>query len=103
MVMTETATNRRRAQPARRDDTIQIRISAQTKAVLNRAAALRGQRLSAFILDSARRQAEEIILDQRAFFLPPEAHDEFLARLDKPAEPAAEVCARLRRKPAWEN
>lgn len=103
--MTETVpTDRRRARDAsRKDDTIQIRTSAETKAILNRAAALRGQRLSEFMLDSARRQAEETILDQRAFFLAPEAHEEFLAMLDGPAEPAAEVRARLRRKPAWES
>ena len=51
--------------PARRkDDVIQIRTSAEAKALLNRAAALRGQKLSEFMLDSARRQAEETILDQ---------------------------------------
>ena len=50
-------------QSVRKDDVIQIRASAETKAVLNRAAALRGQKLSEFMLDSARRQAEEAILD----------------------------------------
>ena len=46
---------------ARKDDVIQIRASAGTKAILNRAAGLRGQKLSEFMLDSARRQAEEMI------------------------------------------
>ena len=56
--------------PARRkDDVIQIRTSAEAKAILNRAATLRGQKLSEFMLQSARRQAEETILDQRTFFL----------------------------------
>ena len=46
-------------QPVRKDDIIQIRAPAETKAMLNRAAQLRGQKLSEFMLDSARRQAEE--------------------------------------------
>jgi Protein of unknown function (DUF1778) len=40
--------------PARRkDDVIQIRALAEAKAILNRAAALRGQELSEFMLESA--------------------------------------------------
>jgi uncharacterized protein (DUF1778 family) len=50
----------------RKDDVIQIRASAQTKALLNRAATLRGQKLSEFMLESARREAEDTILDQRS-------------------------------------
>ncbi len=87
----------------RKDDVIQIRASAATKALLNRAAILRGQKLSEFMLDSARRQAEETILDQRSFFLDPEAHERFLAMLDAPANPTKELRTRMRRKPTWER
>lgn len=87
----------------RKGDVIQIRTSAETKAVLNRAAALRGQKLSEFMLESARRQAEDTILDQRVFFVDPEAHEAFLAMLDAPAKPAAELRARMNRTPAWER
>ncbi|MDE2392039.1 MAG: DUF1778 domain-containing protein, partial [Rhodospirillales bacterium] len=80
---------------ARKDDVIQIRASAETKAILNRAATLRGQKLSEFMLESSRRQAEDTILDQRAFFLDPEAHDAFLAMLDVPAKPSGELRALL--------
>jgi uncharacterized protein (DUF1778 family) len=88
---------------ARKDSLIQIRASAETKAILGRAAELRGQKLSEFMLDSARRQAEEAILDQRAFFLDAEAHDKFLAMLDKPAQPSEAVRARANRKPVWQR
>ncbi len=97
------AAPRRPGAAARKDDVIQIRASAETKAVLNRAATLRGQKLSEFMLDSARRQAEETILDQRAFFLDARAHAQFVAMLDHPAKPANEVRARLRRMPPWER
>jgi uncharacterized protein (DUF1778 family) len=70
----------------RKDDVIQIRASAEAKAILNRAAALRGQKLSEFMLESARRQAEDTLLDQRTFFLDDAAHARFLALLDAPAK-----------------
>ena len=88
---------------ARKDDVIQIRASAGTKAILNRAASLRGQKLSEFMLDSARKQAEETILDQRAFFLDTDAHERFLDLLDAPKKPSEELRARMMRKPAWER
>lgn len=97
------AAERRRVAAPPKDDVIQIRASAETKAMLNRAAALRGQKLSEFMLDSARRQAEEAILDQRAFFLEPEAHEKFLAMLDRPAKPSKELRQRMRRKPPWDR
>jgi uncharacterized protein (DUF1778 family) len=87
----------------RKDDVIQIRASAETKAMLNRAAQLRGQKLSEFMLDSARRQAEEAILDQRVFFLDAKAHDAFLALLDAPAKPNTALRALMARKPAWQR
>ena len=90
-------------EPIRKDDVIQIRASAETKAMLNRAAQLRGQKLSEFMLDSARRQAEEAILDQRVFFLDAKAHDAFLALLDAPAKPNTAIRALMARKPAWQR
>jgi uncharacterized protein (DUF1778 family) len=89
--------------PSRKDDVIQIRASAETKAILTRAAKLRGQKLSEFMLDSARRQAEDTLLDQRVFFLSPKAHEDFLAMLDEPAKDVPELRARLTRPPAWDR
>jgi uncharacterized protein (DUF1778 family) len=86
----------------RKDDVIQIRASADAKAVLNRAAALRGQKLSEFMLDSARQRAEETILDQRTFFLDAKAHARFLALLDSPPKPSAKIRVRFNRKAPWE-
>ncbi len=90
-------------QPIRKDDIIQIRATAETKAMLNRAAQLRGQKLSEFMLESARRQAEEAILDQRVFFLDAKAHEAFLAQLDAPPKPNAALRALMARKPAWQR
>ena len=86
----------------RKDDVIQIRTSAEAKAILNHAAALRGQKLSEFMLESARRQAEETILDQHVFFHGGTAHARFLALLDAPGKPDPKARARLKRKAPWE-
>lgn len=101
--MSEAGLSGRGKTTARKDDVIQIRASAETKAILNRAAALRGQKLSEFMLDSARRQAEEMLLDQRAFFLEPKAHEKFLAMLDAPVKPNKKLRALFQRKPVWER
>lgn len=85
-----------------KDNVIQIRASAETKALFNRAAALRGQKLSEFMLESARHQAEETILDQRLFRLDEEAFGRLLDLLDNPPPPSPEVVARFRRKAPWE-
>jgi len=87
----------------RKDDVIQIRASAETKQLLNRAASVRGQRLSEFMLEVARRQAEETLLDQRLFLLDAEAHARFLALLDAPPEPSEAARARFRRKAPWDG
>lgn len=87
----------------RRDDIIQVRTSAETKAILNQAAALKGQKLSEFILDGARKEAESVILDQRVFFLDPETHEEFIRLLDAPTKPSAKLRERMNRKPLWER
>jgi uncharacterized protein (DUF1778 family) len=63
---------------------------------------LRGQKLSEFMLESARRQAEDTLLDQRTFFLDDSAHARFLALLDAPPKVSAKTRARLRRKAPWQ-
>ena len=88
---------------AAQKDVIQIRAPAGTKAVLGRAANLRGMRLSEFVLDSARKQAEETILDQRIFLLNADAHQKFLDLLDAPNTPSEELHGRMVRRPAWER
>lgn len=86
----------------RKDDVIQIRASAETKAILNRAAALGGQKLSEFMLGSARRQAEDTLLDQRIFFLKPDSYEEFIALLDGPDQSSPQLTELMQRKTPWQ-
>jgi uncharacterized protein (DUF1778 family) len=100
MVQTARAASRPQLE-GRKADVIQIRASAEVKAMLNQAAALRGQKLSEFMLESARRSAVDTLLDQRAFFLDDERHAEFIRMLDRPAKPSATLRAKARRRPLW--
>ena len=99
-IMAQTAQKRR---ATRKNETIQIRTSADTKALINRAADLRGQNLSEFVLESARARAEDTLLDQRLFILDPEAHEKLLKILDAPARPNPKLRELLRRKPNWQR
>ena len=85
-----------------KDDVIQIRASAETKALFNRAAAMRGQKLSEFMLESARQNALERILDQRSFFLDDQAHALLLRFFGAPPALSAKACGRLKRQAPWE-
>ena len=89
------------ARRPRKDGVIQIRASLEMKSILSRAAALRGQKLSEFMLDSARREAEDALLDQRNFFLEPAAYDAFLALLDAPANPDPRLVDLMSRRAPW--
>jgi uncharacterized protein (DUF1778 family) len=86
----------------KKDDVIQIRASADAKAMIARAAALRGQKLSEFMLDSARKQAEETLLDQRLFLLEDARYDAFVASLDNSPEISPVAKARLSRRAPWQ-
>jgi uncharacterized protein (DUF1778 family) len=90
-----------RSAAPRKDDVIQIRAAAELKALLTRAASLRGQKLSEFMLASARREAEAAILDQRTFFLDAESHEQFLAMLDAPPVPSPALEKLMKRQPLW--
>jgi uncharacterized protein (DUF1778 family) len=92
-----------RSATARKDDVIQIRAAGELKAMLSRAASLRGQKLSEFMLASARKEAEAAILDQRTFFLDEESHEQFLAMLDAPPAPSPALEKLMQRKPLWDR
>lgn len=90
-----------RTSSARKDDVIQIRATVELKAMLSRAASLRGQKLSEFMLASARREAEAAILDQRSFLLDAEQHEQFLAMLDEPPAQSRQLERLMKREVLW--
>ncbi len=86
-----------------RRDTLNIRIKAEVRGLIDRAAALTGKNRTSFVLDAARRAAEDALLDRSVFALDPKAYTEFLARLDAPPQPNARLRRALKTPAPWEK
>jgi uncharacterized protein (DUF1778 family) len=79
-----------------------LRIEAQTRRLIDDAAAILGKTRTEFMVESARAQAIDVLLDQRLFVLDSERFDAFIDLLDNPPAPDPKLRALLRRKPSWE-
>ena len=82
-----------------RRETLNIRFPAEVRLLIDRAAALGGKTRTDFILEVARKAAEDALLDRSVFVAGPEAYAGFLARLDAPAQPN-EALRRTMQSPA---
>jgi uncharacterized protein (DUF1778 family) len=80
---------------------INLRIEANTRQLIDEAAAVLGKTRTEFMIDSARSQAIDVLLDQRLFALDPDRYDAFMHALDNPPAPGPRLRALLRRVPAW--
>jgi uncharacterized protein (DUF1778 family) len=65
--------------PAKRD-TLNLRIKPDQRSLIDQAARSLGKNRTDFILDAARRAAEEALLDRTVLTVSPEAYAEFVAR-----------------------
>jgi uncharacterized protein (DUF1778 family) len=86
---------------ARPRETLNIRIRADERTLIDRAAKARGTNRTDFILDAARRAAEDTLLDQALIAVSPKAYADFLARLDAPAQPNEQLRRTLQVIPPW--
>jgi uncharacterized protein (DUF1778 family) len=68
----------------RRGENINLRVSRGQKSLIDRAAQALGRSRSDFMLETACREAESVLLDRRYFALPAEEFRRFTAMLDKP-------------------
>ena len=91
----------RRAGSADVKGSINLRIEAQTRQLIDDAAAVLGKTRTEFMIDSARALAIDVLLDQRLFVLDSERYDAFVHALDNPPAPGHRLRALLRRTPAW--
>ncbi|QEX24204.1 hypothetical protein FRZ61_41450 [Hypericibacter adhaerens] len=82
---------------------INLRIEANTRQLIDDAAAILGKTRTEFMIESARRQAIDVLLDQRLFTLEPERYDAFMHALDNPPAPGPKLRSLLRRAPAWKK
>jgi uncharacterized protein (DUF1778 family) len=96
-----TATVAERPAVSETKDSINLRIDARTRQLVDDAAAILGKTRTEFMVESARRQAIDVLLDQRLFMLDAERYDAFMHTLDNPPAPGPKLRSLLRRTPAW--
>jgi uncharacterized protein (DUF1778 family) len=82
---------------------INLRIETHTRQLIDDAAAVLGKTRTEFMIDSARKVAIDVLLDQRLFVLDPQRYDAFVHALDNPPAPGPKLRSLLRRAPAWEK
>ena len=80
---------------------LNLRIPHAECNLIDRAAESVGKTRSDFILEAACRAAEETLLDRALMVAGPEAHGEFLKRLDQPAQPNERLRKTMHNKTPW--
>jgi uncharacterized protein (DUF1778 family) len=81
---------------------VNLRVRAEIRALIDRAARAQGKSRSEFMIDAARRAAEEALLDQTLVRVDQETFDYFQRVLDEP--PGGEGFERLMRTPQpWKS
>lgn len=88
------------ATPLRRD-TLNLRIPATERELIDRAAISSGKTRTDFILEAARRAAEEALLDRAVLAVGAKAYAEFVSRLEAPAQPNERLRRTMRAKTPW--
>jgi uncharacterized protein (DUF1778 family) len=89
--------------PATKRQTLNLRIRAEERDLIDRAARASGKNRTEFILDATRRAAEEALLDQTLLRVDPEAFAAFQARLDAPPAPNERLRKTMQGVPPWEK
>ena len=84
-----------------RTETINLRASRKQKALIDRAAEALGRSRSDFMLDTACREAESVLLDRRYFLLPADDFKKFVAMLDRPPKDNPRLRRLLETKAPW--
>lgn len=84
-------------------ETLNIRIKPEERSLIDRAAKSRGKNRTDFILDAARLAAEEALLDQLVVTVSPQAHAQFMARLDMPPEANPRLRKTMQTPAPWER
>jgi uncharacterized protein (DUF1778 family) len=87
--------------PSGTKGSINLRIEKDTRQLIDDAAAILGKTRTEFMVESARRQAIDVLLDQRLFVLDSDRYDAFLHALDNPPAPGPKLRSLLRRVPKW--
>jgi uncharacterized protein (DUF1778 family) len=95
--------SRREDNRQKRDTVINVRVPRLLRDLIDSAADAVGTTRSDFILDSARKHAIDVLLDQRLFVLDPKQFDAFLSALDEPPSSTDKLKRLMASKAPWEK
>jgi uncharacterized protein (DUF1778 family) len=85
-----------------RRETLNLRIKPEERGLIDRAADLTGKTRTDFVLEAARRAAEDALLDQAVLAVSREAYAAFLKKLDEPPQPNARLRRAMQTPAPWE-
>lgn len=86
-----------------RGGNINLRVSHGQKALIDRAATALGRNRSEFMLETACREAESVLLDRRYFALPEDEFKRFTTMLDTPPASNTRLARLLKIRAPWEK
>lgn len=92
-----------RRRDERRDVTINLRATQAWRTLVDHAASLMEKTRTDFIIEATRRQAEDVLLDQKFFELGEEQYRAFMKILDNPPAPNEELIKLMNRKAPWQK
>jgi len=84
------------------DAKLMMRLPLQTKALIETAAQTVGKTVSAFVIESARERATDVLLDQIVFHMSATEAEAFVQVLDHPPAPTERLKALMRSTAPWE-
>lgn len=83
--------------------TLNLRIKPEDKVLIDRAARAAGKNRTEFVLEAARRAAEEMLADFRVVNVSPDVYQQFLDKLDMPPKTNEKLIKTMQSQPPWEN
>ena len=82
---------------------INLRIDTRSRQMIDDAARALGKTRTEYMVETARRQAIDVLLDRRLIELETAGFESFAAALNTPSAPGPKLQALMSRKPAWER
>ena len=88
-----------------RDKLVSMRAPQAEWAIIDQAAATIGKTRTAFVMDAAKREAEDVLKDRSVFSFKSPAWEEFLSALDAPidSDERDRVARLMTERPMWER
>ena len=84
-------------------ESLNLRSNPELRGLIDRAAQLAGKNRTDFVLEAARRAAEDALLDRTVFSVSPKAYAEFLKRLDASPQPNGRLRRTMQGQAPWDG